>query len=205
MKHLLFLPLAALFAHTPAALGQGSLTPPAGPPGPEMKTLDEVESRTALPATTTAAPGPFITISDSGSYYLTGNVTVTSGDGILITASDVTLDLGGFTLTSTLATVPTAGNAITLAPGISSVVIKNGHIKGTSVRTGSGGGVTFSRSGWFRGIDDDANATAGDIVVSHLSIRGCADNGIDLNGGSRISHVVSRANAGCPVSARRYR
>jgi len=44
---------------------------------------------------------PF-TISASGSYYLTGNLKdLTNGEGITITASDVTLDLMGFTLTGT--------------------------------------------------------------------------------------------------------
>src|SRR5437016_303642 len=73
---------------------QGPLTPP-GPPAPTFKTLDQLEPRTpisALPATITA----------SGSYYLTTNLTCTlcggGTNGITITANDVTLDLMGFAL-----------------------------------------------------------------------------------------------------------
>jgi parallel beta-helix repeat protein len=74
------------------ALAQGSLTPPIGPPQPTMKTLQQVEPRTAI----TNIP---FTISQPGSYYLTTNLTATTTyEGINITSSDVTIDLMGFTL-----------------------------------------------------------------------------------------------------------
>ena len=44
-----------------------------------------------------------VTISQPGSYYLTRNLTVSSGDGINITTIGVTLDLNGFTIRSTRA------------------------------------------------------------------------------------------------------
>lgn len=76
----------------PAVFGQGSLTPP-GAPTPTMKTLDQVEARTPLSSI------PFV-ISSPGSYYLTTNLTGTSGQsGFTIAADNVTLDLNGFTLT----------------------------------------------------------------------------------------------------------
>ncbi len=53
-----------------------------------MKTLTQLEPRTPLAGGTAA-----ITISQSGSYFLTGNLTVATGDAITINASGVTLDL----------------------------------------------------------------------------------------------------------------
>lgn len=78
----------------------GPLSPPSGPIASTYKTLAEVEPRIAINATNTPgdALNSFI-ISQPGSYYLTGNITGVSGkSGIKITASNVTLDLNGFTL-----------------------------------------------------------------------------------------------------------
>lgn len=69
----------------------GDLDPPAGPIGPTMKTLDEVEPRTAI------ASLPF-TITSPGSYYLTGDLS-TAGNGVSVQARDVTIDMMGFTVT----------------------------------------------------------------------------------------------------------
>lgn len=93
--------LSALAAFTLIpAYAQGPLTPPAGPVVPSMKTLDQIEPRTPISATNTPgdAQSSFI-ISVPGSYYLTGKITGEVGkNGILITASGVTIDLGGFSL-----------------------------------------------------------------------------------------------------------
>ena len=69
---------------------QGPLTPP-GAPGATMKTLGQLEPRTAI-------SNANYTISQPGSYYLTTNLTATE-HGIIIASDGVTLDLNGFSLT----------------------------------------------------------------------------------------------------------
>ena len=72
--------------------GQGSLDPPAGVPGPTMRSLDQIEPRTPI----TNLP---CSISSSGSYVLIADLTATSSaDGITVSADDVSIDLRGFAL-----------------------------------------------------------------------------------------------------------
>src|ERR1035441_8295747 len=104
---------AMLFAIQRASAGGGSLIPP-GTPAPTMISLDQIEPRTAI----TSAP---YTISSPGSYYLTANLSVTNGNAITITANRVTLDLNGFTLSSTQAS-PT-GSGIFLGSSLSDITI----------------------------------------------------------------------------------
>lgn len=69
----------------------GNLNPPAGVVAPTMKALNVVEPRTPISSL------PF-TITQAGSYYLTGNLS-TASNGILVNTSDVTIDMMGFTIT----------------------------------------------------------------------------------------------------------
>src|ERR1022692_4447454 len=102
MKTSLIHPLmVAAFCCLTSAFGQGALTPP-GAPAPDMKTLAQIEPRTPI------SYAPF-TITNSGSYYLTTNLTVSSGNAITIATNGVTLDLGGFTIASTTPSAAGAG------------------------------------------------------------------------------------------------
>ena len=74
---------------------QGPLNP-TGAPAPSMKSLDQIEARTPISSL------PF-TISSSGSYYLTKDLSVSTGNGLTIGADKVTVDLNGFTISSTAA------------------------------------------------------------------------------------------------------
>lgn len=115
---------AALSASTLA----GPLNPPAGPVTSSYKTLSEVEPRTAVNATNTPGDVEAIyVISASGSYYLSGNITGTSGKkGIKITASNVTLDLNGFSMIGG----GVADDAINtpVFPATQNIIIRNGNI-----------------------------------------------------------------------------
>src|ERR1017187_8813881 len=160
--------LSTLNSQLSTVFAQGSLTPP-GAPTPTMKSLDQIEARTPISSV------PY-TISAPGSYYLTGNLAVSSGTAITITASQVTLDLNGFTLSSTEAT-PT-GTGILLAGGNTDITIRNGHITGGV--TYSGG--NYTGSGFASGIY--CSFPLNNVLVSGVSVSGCAYYGIYLFGNS---------------------
>lgn len=75
----------------------GPLNPPAGPISSTYKTLTEVEPRIAVQS---LAAGPTYVINQSGSYYLTANINVSSPGvaGIVVNAPNVTIDLNGFSM-----------------------------------------------------------------------------------------------------------
>ena len=104
------------------------LAPPAGTPGPTMKTLDQVEARIIVNATNT--PGDATNafkITTSGSYYLTGNIIIslTGMNGIQIAADDVSLDLNGFAIVG----LGGLTNGITVLGTRHNLRIHNGIIK----------------------------------------------------------------------------
>ncbi|MGD1086377.1 MAG: hypothetical protein ABSA47_16695 [Verrucomicrobiota bacterium] len=158
----------------------GPLTPPPsafnlGAPGPTMTTLAYIEPRTPI---TNVPPGGY-QINTSGSYYLTANLTVSSGDAIDINASGVTLDLNGFNITSDSS--PASGTAIAFSgeTGNANITILNGHIVGGVY----GGGTFFSDGpGFINGIAPTGSYFNGDINihVSGVSVSGCYGVGIDL-------------------------
>ena len=89
-----------------------------------MKTLKQVEPRIPI----TSVP---LTITQSGSYYLTGNLQITAGDNtaISIQANDVTLDLMGYRLKGSGGAISEIG---VLIDGHSNVEVRNGIIEGFS-------------------------------------------------------------------------
>lgn len=164
IRTLLFCLASFLIVH-PSALSQGPLTPP-GPPGPTMKTLDQVEARTPIDATHTPGDANYdFIIADSGSYYLTGNLKAAkSFGGIKITAPGVTVDLNGFQISGT--STSSNGNGIYVAITANSCKITNGSI------TGLGNGCYAD------------SAFAGDAKsgrISHVTVSNCTLAGINAS------------------------
>lgn len=119
MKRTLVIVTVLFCITTSASLHAGSLNPPAPPTAGTMKPLDQVEPRTPISSV------PY-TITQSGSYYLTQNLTSTD-TGITVNANDVTIDLCGFTLTGP---GNTSGSNYGISLGIRrNVEIRNGTIK----------------------------------------------------------------------------
>jgi len=157
---LLIAALTTLFA-------QGPLTPP-GAPAPTMKTLDQIEARTPISSATS--------ITQPGSYYLTANINVTSGTAITIIASNVTLDLNGFKISSTAFTG--SGSAI-LLQSVHNAAIFNGQIEAREVWNNA----FVNGVGW-------SNSTPINVRVTDVAVFGCGMAGVDL--GDNFSTVVER-------------
>jgi hypothetical protein len=173
------------FLNTTAS-AQGSLTPPPGAPTAVMKSLDQVEARTPLipgsPGVTYA--NGLYTITQPGSYYLTGNLTMTNNTGldfITFATNNVTLDLNGFTI---LGTTGNKGFAI-FGEG-SGYRVFNGHIVGGTTQTNG----VFTQAGFYMGIYlFSGSAYVGtDSLISDVTVRGVRNRGIQ----GSLNSVVER-------------
>ena len=159
------------------SFAQGSLTPPAGAPAPVMKSLDQIEARTPL---IPGAPGVvfvhgYYTITQPGSYYLTGNLvhtnTIVYTNLITLAVDNVTLDLNGFTLFGTNGSL---GGAIS-GTG-SSYRVFNGHIQGGTVQTNG----AFTKAGFYFGVEllNSDSSKGSDVIISDIVVRGVKTRGI---------------------------
>lgn len=161
---------------------------------------------------------PF-TINQSGSYYMADNLTSAPGsssDGIIIDADNVTLDLGGFTLSGFDRTDPnnpvqSGGEGIWVRGVQFNIRIFNGHVDGwagdgiealncdnciferlTASNNGQDGLVSDVNSiishvtANFNGLDGIEGDDGSVIVFS--TARGNGDNGIQTSEGSLVAH-----------------
>jgi hypothetical protein len=177
----IFIALAIFSLQTVVLRAQGSLTPP-GPPGPTMLTLSQVEPRAPI----SSAPA---TIAKSGSYYLTTNITVSSGNAITIQANNVMLDLNGFTISST-ENPATTGCGI-LANGVTNLTMINGFISSGVTNSSSG---IYGGSGFGFGIfcTNTVNVLARSISVSGVLYDGVY---LDVNNSAAEFCAVSVAGS----------
>lgn len=113
-----------------ASAGAGPLNPPAGAVTGTGRTNDEIynkipsagagDGRTPISG---GSGGAYI--SQPGSYVLTGNIT-SAFNAVVIDASDVTLDLNGYTITSTA----TNADTLVLSSNRRDLIVRNGIIVG---------------------------------------------------------------------------
>ena len=197
---------------------QGSLTPP-GAPAPTMKTLDQLDAKldqakasvgstatkveqldAKLEKRTPISSLPY-TISEPGSYYLTGNLqfSAATGNAITVSASDVTLDLMGFTLSST---AEVTGDGIQLAPGVRNVAVRNGQIAGQTTVTENGNTWTATAAGFANGVNAvNAAPRVTGCEFTGLRIAGCRTTGLRAGYGAVIGQVVVTQNGGIGMVA----
>ena len=140
-----------------------------------------------------AAGGFPYTISEPGSYQLTGNLSVPADtSGIVITSDDVVLDLAEFSIRGQGGT---GGIGIDGAAALNQV-IRNGTIAimgGTGVRTGSRSRVERIHAVQ-NGGDGIATGNRSRVVDCTASING--EDGIDASSQNLVRGSTSRGNAG---------
>ena len=201
-RWLLALMIVGLASYFAAA---GPLDPPSGPIESSYKTLDEVEAR--RPVNDVFAPpsaNARHVISSNGSYYLTGDLTL-SGDiaGIAVAAPHVTIDLNGYTITaSTLLGSPTNGVEVasTLTGGV--LTLRNGTVTGFTAS-----GVSSTVPGLtirLDGVNLVANTT-GVLSFGPVHASGCvfsdqSDDGLVALGPSVVRDCIASNNNGTGIS-----
>lgn len=168
-------------------LAQGGLTPPAGAPAPSMKTLDQVEPRVPI-----SAAG--FTISQPGSYYLTTNLIAT-GDGIVIAADGVTLDLMGFSLTGDRS----IGDYGVFLDGASNAPIRNVTVRNGVIRNFQYGVCAeYSQNSRFEHLMVSTNTSYGVYYVGQYGMCDgniLSDCTISANGAAGVNYFGN--NGGC--------
>jgi len=172
-------PSLLLLALPALAFAQGALDPANGP-RPLMRTLDQIAP--AIPCGGT--PSRVVVAHAPGTYVLASDLTVSSGHGFFIEADNVTLDLNGFTISSSDPTGTWA--AIVIGPGQTNLVIRNGHISGAIAIDSATG--AWTGAGFLEGIVCAGAVT--NLRVSEVTINGVAKNGIDVAGSVSVDHCV---------------
>jgi len=152
---------------------------PVGPPTDprtRMKTLNEIEPREAI----TQLPYPVIT--NSGAYYLTKNLTNSApGDGIVINADDVKLDLNGFALIGGLG----SSNGVKVVGGARhNINIRNGVVRGWGI---CGVDAASAHESIMEGLTVFTNKADGLKIGDNAQVRNCGafkNNGNGIVAGS---------------------
>ncbi len=176
----------------------GELNPPPGPITPTMKTLTEVEPRTAVQTVPPSGDAAH-NIAIPGSYYLTGNITGQAGmNAIRIRTNDVTIDLNGFSLQGAEGSL----NGIVvdqISPGqlYANIAIHNGVVSGF----GQTGIFIDAKNCRLSNLRIDQNGENGLFANSASSIEACSANentlhGIEAGVGCTIRNCSATNNGG---------
>lgn len=188
-----------------AWLYAGPVNPPAGPITSTGKTLTEVEPRIAMNATNTpgdndATPSLY-KITQPGSYYLTGNISlVNAKSAIEIATGGVTLDLNGYTISG--------------FGGVTGILVTNAASDHVNIRNGRV--VNFLSGGVIANVSDVSvdriavqTCGAGGIragmraQITHCSVVDCHTNSIGINAGSSsiVQDCIANGNSLGGISA----
>lgn len=193
----------------PAALASATLTfVLSTPQATAGEGVIEINQTNALAGNVTSGdtPGFPVTISASGSYRLTSNLTLppataTSVSAISVSVADVTIDLNGFTI-SGVAVCSGIGAGIGCTgtgtgAGILSTIART-NVHSGIVRAMSGRGIQLA-GGRVWNVQVDGNGGDGIwsngpvLIENSLVLRNFGD-GVSAGSGSSISNVISIAN-----------
>jgi parallel beta-helix repeat protein len=137
-------------------------------------------------------------ISQSGFYCLNGNLT-TSGDGIIIDANEVTLDLMGFSITGSS---PGDGTGISITTGKKNVEVRNGNlnkffygIKSEYTNSRNHRFINLKVTSCGSGIIGDADAT----IITGCIVSDCGTGIHSMSRGSIISNNIVSYNFGTGI------
>ena len=181
-----------------AAAFAGPLSPPAGPVTSTYKTLTEIEPRIAINATNTPGDADSVyRITQSGSYYLTGNIQGVAGkSGIEIAAGNVTVDLNGYQVRGITGSL---SGIVVIPPPLTLLARINVH-DGSVVGWGSHGvRLTPATSADVQSVRSSANGFMGISVGDNSTVAGCEakdnlDIGVDAGNECAISDTLAVGN-----------
>lgn len=189
----------------------GPLDPPSGQVSPTYKTLTDVEPRNAISATSTPGDANSIfRITQSGSYYLTGNVLGQAGKhGIEVAISNVTIDLNGFSL-NTFAVgldgistddvdrtnVTVRNGKVTGWTGVGVRLMGTAHtVENVNVTVCGGHGIFVGTSCAIRGCQSNGNSVVGILAGQSSIITDCTASNNNSHGFSISESTISNCSA----------
>lgn len=180
----------------------GPLSPPSGVVTSTGKTLREVAPETAItPPTNPTSFAAMIRISQSGNYYLTGDLVISTPGfaGIEITANDVTLDMRGFRIVG----IPGSTLGIGGSETASGFKLRNGTITNTG---GIGIGLGFADNVVVENVRVQYAAASAIVLGPGAKVNNCqvfsCQSGITVEAGSAISNCTVRNTSGVGFTTR---
>jgi hypothetical protein len=176
---------------TPAS----TLAGPPGPPGSEaaaMRTLNEIEPDTVI----TNLP---YSITNAGSYTIVSDLRGQPGqNGVTMDASNVTLDLNGFSLKGNQG-VPGVG--IMASAASQNITVRNGTVEswgGDGIQAFAASGSVFERIKAY--VNGETGLNLGeDSLVLHCVSRDNDKDGISVGNGSTVRGCSAQQNSGTGI------